>query len=66
LRFRLLLRLRAATKLIGRRSYTSYADPSAEHFDNEADALNAAFGVPGLFDETVVGDATIRYRLFPF
>jgi hypothetical protein len=31
-----------------------------------ADALNAAFGVSALSDDTVVGDATIRYRLFPF
>ena len=31
-----------------------------------ADALNAAFGVSALSDDTVVGEATIRYRLFPF
>ena len=31
-----------------------------------ADALNAAFGVPALSDETVIGDVTVRYRLFPF
>ena len=31
-----------------------------------ADALNAAFGVSALSDDTVVGDATIRYRLFAF
>ena len=31
-----------------------------------ADALNQAFGVSALSDDTVVGDATIRYRLFPF
>jgi hypothetical protein len=29
-----------------------------------ADALNAAFGVSALTDDTVLGDATIRYRLF--
>jgi hypothetical protein len=27
---------------------------------------NAAFGVSALSDDTVVGEATIRYRLFPF
>jgi hypothetical protein len=31
-----------------------------------ADALNAAFGVSALSDDTVLGDATIRYRLFSF
>ncbi len=31
-----------------------------------ADALNAAFGVSALSDDTVLGDATVRYRLFPF
>jgi hypothetical protein len=31
-----------------------------------ADALNTAFGVSALSDDTVVGDATIRYRLFSF
>ncbi len=31
-----------------------------------ADALNTAFGVSALSDDTVLGDATIRYRLFPF
>ena len=31
-----------------------------------ADALNQAFGVSALSDDTVLGDATIRYRLFPF
>jgi hypothetical protein len=31
-----------------------------------ADALNAAFGVSALSDDTVVGDAIIRYRLFSF
>ena len=29
-----------------------------------ADALNAAFGVDALSDDTVIGDATIRYRVF--
>ena len=28
--------------------------------------LNAAFGVSALSDDTVVGDATVRYRIFPF
>jgi hypothetical protein len=31
-----------------------------------ADALNTAFGVSALSDSTVIGDATVRYRLFPF
>jgi hypothetical protein len=31
-----------------------------------ADALNQAFGVSALSDDTVIGDATIRYHLFPF
>jgi hypothetical protein len=31
-----------------------------------ADALNQAFGVSALSDDTVVGDATIRLRLFRF
>ena len=31
-----------------------------------ADALNAAFGVDALTDDTVLGEATIRYRLFAF
>jgi hypothetical protein len=31
-----------------------------------ADALNSAFGVSALSDDTVLGDATIKYRLFPF
>ena len=31
-----------------------------------ADALNQAFGTSALTDDTVLGDATIRYRLFPF
>jgi hypothetical protein len=31
-----------------------------------ADALNTAFGVSALSDDTVVGDATIRYRLLSF
>ena len=31
-----------------------------------ADALNTAFGVDALTDDTVLGDATIRYRLFGF
>jgi hypothetical protein len=31
-----------------------------------ADALNTAFGVSALSDDTVVGDAKIRYRLFSF
>ena len=31
-----------------------------------ADALNQAFGVSALSDDTVLGDATIRYRLFAF
>ena len=31
-----------------------------------ADALNAAFGVSAFTDDTVLGDAKIRYRLFPF
>ena len=31
-----------------------------------ADALNAAFGVSAFTDSTVIGDATVRYRLFPF
>jgi hypothetical protein len=31
-----------------------------------AEALNAAFGVSALSDETVIGDVTVRYRLFPF
>jgi hypothetical protein len=29
-----------------------------------ADALNQAFGVSALSDDTVLGDATVRYRLF--
>ncbi len=29
-----------------------------------ADALNQAFGVSALTDDTVLGDATVRYRLF--
>ncbi len=32
----------------------------------EADALNAAFGVSAFTDDTVLGDAKIRYRQFPF
>ena len=31
-----------------------------------ADALNQAFGVSAFSDDTVIGDATIRYRIFPF
>ncbi len=31
-----------------------------------ADALNAAFGTDALSDETALGEATIRYRLFAF
>jgi hypothetical protein len=31
-----------------------------------ADALNQAFGTTALSDDTVLGDATIRYRLFGF
>ena len=31
-----------------------------------AGALNDAFGVEALTDDTVLGDATIRYRLFGF
>ena len=31
-----------------------------------ADALNSAFGVSALSDATVLGDATVRYHLFPF
>ena len=31
-----------------------------------ATALNDAFGVDALTDDTVLGDATIRYRLFGF
>jgi hypothetical protein len=31
-----------------------------------ADALNQAFGTTALSDDTVLGDAAIRYRLFPF
>lgn len=31
-----------------------------------ADALNQAFGVSALSDDTVIGNATIRYRLFSF
>ena len=31
-----------------------------------AEAHNTAFGVSALSDDTVVGDATIRYRLFSF
>ena len=31
-----------------------------------ADALNAAFGTDALTDDTVIGDAEIRYRVFPW
>jgi hypothetical protein len=31
-----------------------------------ADALNDAFGTDALTDDTVIGDAKIRYRVFPF
>lgn len=31
-----------------------------------ADALNSAFGTDALSDDTVIGDAMVRYRLFPF
>lgn len=31
-----------------------------------ADALNAAFGTDALTDDTVIGDAKIRYRAFPW
>lgn len=31
-----------------------------------ADALNEAFGTDALSDDTVIGDATIRYRVFPW
>ncbi|MFN8160738.1 MAG: hypothetical protein U0R52_06810 [Solirubrobacterales bacterium] len=31
-----------------------------------ADALNAAFGVSAFSDDTVIGKATISYRIFPF
>ncbi len=31
-----------------------------------ADALNDAFGVSAFSDQTVIGDASVKYRLFPF
>ena len=31
-----------------------------------ADALNGAFGVSAFTDDTVIGEATTRYRIFPF
>jgi hypothetical protein len=31
-----------------------------------ADALNEAFGTTALTDDTVIGDAKVRYRVFPF
>lgn len=31
-----------------------------------ADALNGAFGVSAFTDDTVLGEATTRYRIFPF
>ena len=34
--------------------------------EGAADALNQAFGVSALSDDTVLGNATIRYRLFAF
>ena len=34
--------------------------------EGAADALNGAFGVSAFTDQTVLGDATIRYSLFSF
>ena len=38
--------------------------PSRPPSPGTADALNQAFGVNALTDDTPLGDATIRYRLF--